>query len=177
VIDAAKVKYNLDKSVNICCGTVWQRVKRNSNGGQIGQTSPMLEVETYLVELILKLAEMRQPITTSQGLQLVNSLINGTSIKKHVIEWKKRNCQAFKSGKGKHKLSEGYWRSFISRNKHLIRAKKAVKFDNKRAQWCNYLNMYEMYEDNMYEMYEEIYKNLCTSGLAVAHPEPLWRNE
>jgi len=64
VIDAAKVKYNLDKSVNICCGTVWQRVKRNSNGGQIGQTSPMLEVETYLVELILKLAEMRQPITT-----------------------------------------------------------------------------------------------------------------
>jgi hypothetical protein len=45
----------------------------------------MLEVEPYLVELILKLAEMRQPITTSQSLQLVNSLINGTSKKKKEV--------------------------------------------------------------------------------------------
>jgi hypothetical protein len=154
VIDAVKVKYNLDKSINICCGTVRQRVKRNSNGGHIGQTFPMLEVEPYLVELFLKLAEMRSPITTSQGLQLVNSLING-------VEEKKLS--------GKHELSERYWQSYMSRNNHLIRAKKAVKFDNKRAQWCNYLNMYEMYE--------VIYKNLCTNGLAIAHPEPLWRNE
>jgi hypothetical protein len=57
----------------------------------------------------------------------------------------------------------------MRRNNHLIRAKKAVKFDNKRAMWCNYLNMHKMYE--------EIYKNLCTNGLAVAYPEPLWRNE
>jgi hypothetical protein len=106
----------------------------------------MLEVEPYLVELIIKLAEMRQPITTAQGLQLANSLINGTSIKGKIIEWKKRNCHAFKVGKGKLELGEGYWRSFMRRNRHLIRAKKAVKFDNKRAQWCNYLNMSEMYE-------------------------------
>jgi hypothetical protein len=129
----------------------------------------MLEVEPYLVELIIKLAEMRQPITSAQGLQLANSLINGTSIKGKIIEWKKRNCHAFKVGKGKLELGEGYWRSFMRRNGHLIRAKKAVKFDNKRAQWCNYLNMSEMYE--------EIYNNLTTNGLAVAHPEAVWRNE
>jgi hypothetical protein len=57
----------------------------------------------------------------------------------------------------------------MRRNNHLIRAKKAVKFDNKWARWCNYLNMHEMYE--------EIYKNLCTNGLAAAYPEPLLRNE
>jgi hypothetical protein len=57
----------------------------------------------------------------------------------------------------------------MKRNTHLIRAKKAVKFDNKRAQWCTYLNMSEMHE--------EIYNNLAINGLAVVHPEPIWRNE
>jgi hypothetical protein len=40
----------------------------------------MLEAEPYLMELIIKLADMRTPITTSQGLQLANSLIKGTSV-------------------------------------------------------------------------------------------------
>jgi hypothetical protein len=107
VINAAKEKFDLDDSINICCGTVRQRVQQNSNGGHIGQTSPMLDVEPYLVDLIIQLGEMRQPITTSQGLQLVNSLINGRSIEKKVIDWKKKNCHAFKVGKGKLELSEG----------------------------------------------------------------------
>jgi hypothetical protein len=51
---------------------------------------------------------MRQPITTSQSLQLANSLISGTPIKKK-IEWKSRNCYAFKNGNGKAELSEGNW--------------------------------------------------------------------
>jgi hypothetical protein len=76
VINVAKEKFDLDDSINICCGTVRQRVQQNSNGGHIGQASPMLDVEPYLVDLIIKLGEMRQPITTSQGLQLANSLIN-----------------------------------------------------------------------------------------------------
>ena len=129
----------------------------------------MIQVEPYLVELIKKLADMRQPITSSQGLQLANSLINNKSTQKTVIEWKSKNCRAYKTGDGKIELGEGYWRSFLKRNKHLIRTKKAVKFDNKRAEWCNYLNMKLMYD--------EIYKDFCNGGIAVEHPEPLWRNE
>jgi hypothetical protein len=37
----------------------------------------MEDIEPYLVELIKKLADMRTPITTSQGLQLANLLIEG----------------------------------------------------------------------------------------------------
>jgi hypothetical protein len=58
---------------------------------------------------------------------------------------------------------------FLKRNAHLIRTKKAVRFDNKRAEWCNYLNMKEMYE--------EIYRDLFSAGLAIEHPEALWLNE
>jgi hypothetical protein len=57
---------------------------------------------------------------------------------------------------------------FLRRNNHLIR-QKGVKFENKRAQWYNYLNMDEMYQ--------EIYQNLCSAGIACKHPEALWKNK
>jgi hypothetical protein len=57
----------------------------------------------------------------------------------------------------------------LKRNKNLIRSKKAVKFDTKRAEWCTYLNMEEMYN--------EVYASLVGAGLAVKHDEPVWRNE
>jgi hypothetical protein len=57
---------------------VQQRVKRNSTDNHAGQTSPKIDIEPYHVELIIKLANMHTPITTSQGLELANSLISGT---------------------------------------------------------------------------------------------------
>jgi hypothetical protein len=106
----------------------------------------MLEVEHYLVELITKLAEMRTPITTSQGLELANSLIEGKSIEKKLLEWKSRNCHPYQLN-GNSKLDITYWKNVLYRSRHLIRAKKAVKFENKRADWCNYLNIEEMYQE------------------------------
>jgi hypothetical protein len=159
IISTAKEKYS---------NTVRQRLKRGSTCGHVGHKSPMLEVEPYLVELIKKLCEMRTPITTAQGLELANSLVEGKSIEKSVLQWKAKNCHAYKLH-GIKKLGKSYWNNFLKRNRHLIRAKKAVKFESKRSEWCNYLNMDEMYE--------EIYKNLCLAGLACEHPEPVWRDK
>jgi hypothetical protein len=83
----------------------------------------MEAVEPYLVELIKKLADMRTPITTSQGLQLANSLIEGKEIQKKLEKWKSKYCQAYKKN-GKLQLGQMYWKNFMKRNKHLIRAKK-----------------------------------------------------
>jgi hypothetical protein len=127
----------------------------------------MLEVEPYLVELIMKLAEMHTPITTSQGQELANSLIEGKSTEKKLLEWKNKNCHPFRLN-GNNKLGKTYWKNFLNRNRHLITAKKTVKFENKRAEWCNYLNMKEMYQ--------EMYQNLCSAGIACEHSEPVWRD-
>jgi hypothetical protein len=78
-------------------------------------------------------------------------------------------CKAFEIGDGNSELGTDYWKRFNKRNKHLIQSKKAVKFDVKRAEWCNYTNMLEMYN--------EIYKDFCSAGGACEHPEPAWRNE
>jgi hypothetical protein len=59
----------------------------------------MSQIEPYLVELILKLSDMRTPFTISQGFQIANSLINGTSIEK---------CLSFRNMQNKHcKASKG----------------------------------------------------------------------
>ncbi len=126
-------------------------------------------MELYLIELICKLADIRTPITTAQGLQLANSIVKGTSIEQKVIGWKQMNCKGFQLGHAKAELGKDYWLQFLKRNNHLIRLKKAVKIDVKRALWCTYLNMQEMYN--------EIYKDLFSAGLACEHPEPIWRNE
>ena len=53
--------------------------KMGSKGGIVGQWSPNLDVEPYLIKLIKKLSEMRTPNTTVHG--LLNPSL------KIVVEW------------------------------------------------------------------------------------------
>ena len=55
-------------------------------------------------------------------------------------------------------VGKGYWRGFLKRNHHLIRSKRAVKFEAKQAEWCTY--------DNFLKMYEEVYKEMTDCGIA-----------
>lgn len=143
---------------------VRQRVKRNSNVAVGGHKSPMLEIEPYVVTLILQLAQMRVPITSAQGLQLCNSIIKDTEFYDKVMDHKTKYCRAAPPT-----LGIKYWRNFMKRNKHIVSAKKAVKFDTKRDEWCTY--------HNFKEMYEEVYTLLVSTGLAVKHDLPVWRNK
>jgi len=111
---------------------------------------------------------MRTPVTTAQGLELANSLIKGKTVEKKLEKWKAKYSHGYRLN-GAIKLGKTYWKIFLKQNSHLIRAKKTVKFDSKRADWCNYLNMEEMYH--------EIYKNLCSAGIACEHPEAQWRDK
>jgi hypothetical protein len=167
IIKSAKKKYSVPDDVTIRKDCICQRVKRNLASNHAGQQSPMIEIEPYLVELIIKLSSIHMPITSVQGLELANSLIAGSSTEEKVLAWKKKNCAAFRQN-GAKKLGKGYWQAFLRRNKHLIRGKKSVKIDDKRVQWCTY--------NNMLDMYTEVNKDLCSAGLAYEHEEPVWRN-
>jgi hypothetical protein len=161
IISACKKKHGLEENTSINEGSIRQRLKRNTLSGLKGMKSPMAAIEPYIVSLIIQLANMQVPITAKQGLQLCSSIINGTKFEGCVADFQTKNLRSVTK-----KLGSGYWRGFLNRNKHLIRAKKAVKFDTKRAEWCTYTNLEEMYD--------EIYSHLVTSGLAVKHKEPVW---
>jgi hypothetical protein len=198
IIVAAKSKYRLADNVVIKTETIRSRHKRASLNPELeqGTPSPMAQIEPCLSAVILKLSQMRQPITPMTGLLLVNSLIEGTSVAKHLESWKlKHNIQTrlltktttLPDGGDSHTeaasalvslsastvassdnttasktstaaLGTGYWRGFMKRNRHLIRSKKGVKFEAKRAEWCTY--------DNFVQMYEEVYKQMVACGIA-----------
>jgi cyclophilin family peptidyl-prolyl cis-trans isomerase len=54
----------------------------------------MAKIEPYIVSAIIQLANMRVPITTSQGLQLCNSIIHGTKFQRVVAEFQKKISDA-----------------------------------------------------------------------------------
>jgi hypothetical protein len=51
-------------------------------------------------------------------------------------------------------------------NGHLVKAKKGVKFDSKRADWCTYQN-FEL-------VYQEVYQQMVESGIASKFDAPAW---
>jgi len=164
IISNCMDKYDLhstDYSIN--AKSIRQRLLRKTKSHTHGPKSPLSEIEPYIVSLILQLADMRVPLTTNQGLQLCNSIIQGTKYEKYVEDFKENNLRTVTK-----ELGPGYWRGFMKRNKHLISSKRAVRFDTKRAEWCTY--------QNLKEMYDEVYTSLVSSGLAVKHDEALLRN-
>jgi hypothetical protein len=52
--------------------------------------SPMEDVEAHLVTVILKLENMKEPMSASEGLRLANYLIKGAVCEDKVIAWKKK---------------------------------------------------------------------------------------
>jgi len=90
IINDAKAMHNLDDSVVISEDVVRQRVKRKSNNGKVGPKAPLLQIEPYIVSLIIQLANMRVPITASQGSQLCNSIIKGTKFGNQVVEYTRK---------------------------------------------------------------------------------------
>ena len=80
-----------DDETKIPKGTIRTRVLKNSlNCTHVGQCSPSQKIEPVLVRIIVQMARIRQPLTPSEGLQLVNSLIDGMPIQQELIKWKQK---------------------------------------------------------------------------------------
>ena len=69
---------------------------RNREGGKLlivhhGPVPPMVSVEAHLLDAILQLVTMRQPITPKIALEFINSMVQGTATDKEIIEWKMKH--------------------------------------------------------------------------------------
>jgi len=173
IINECKAKHSIPDNIKIEPECIRSRVKRGKHhGGISGNTSPMVEIEPYLVELMQQLEKMRVPISCRQGLALANSIISGTSHEARVLAWKEKHCFSFKTGESNNNLpllGKGYWANFLKRNSHVITTKKGVKFDSKRADWCTYKN-FEV-------MYQEVYEQMVECGVATKLDDEVWFNK
>ena len=92
IIDDVKAQRGIDDMILPCA--IRKRVERNSLVSRHlagGQVSPLLRIEPIIVSIIVQMARMRQCLTPSKGLLLVNSLISGTKIQQDLVEWKRTN--------------------------------------------------------------------------------------
>ena len=163
LIKRIKTKNNIPDNVNIRETTIRQRVKRKRvfTNGSRGHESPLLPIESTVVKLIIQLSRIRQCLTPSQGLSLVNSLIDDTPVQEDLIAFKNRFC-CNKEGK----VGRSYWRAFMKRNGHLIVSKKGQKYELDRASWSTY--------HNFAQMYSSISDEMVDSKVAIELEAPVW---
>jgi hypothetical protein len=58
-----------------------------------GTTSPMVGIEGHLSAAILRRAALSQPVSCAEGLELANSMIEGTETQVGLMNWKKRHLK------------------------------------------------------------------------------------
>ena len=114
IIEDVKKKRKLPHDVQINSDTIRRRVSRgNIFITSHGPQSPLEALEEVVVELIIQMARIRQSLTPSKGLDLVNSLICGTEHQHALIEWKKKHtAHANVSGS----VGIKYWRNFMKKH-------------------------------------------------------------
>ena len=126
-----------------------------------GQVSPLAKIEPTILGIIIQMARMRQCLTPSRGLSLINSLIKDTPIQGELVAWKATNTPNTSGVVGR-----GYWRSFLKRNKNKIVSKRGQKYELNRQNWTTYANFVHMYNSIIDEMVE--------AGVAERLDEPVW---
>ena len=112
------------------------------------------------------MARIRQCLTPSKGIELVNKVIKGTKYEKQMLTFKQKYCLTFDTNQF---VGYVYWRGFMKRNQHLLVTTKGKKYELNRDNWCTYTNMKAMYDHIIEEMID--------SNLAMKLEEPVWMNE
>ena len=136
-----------------------------------GTLTPMAPLESALLEIVIQMGEMNQPLTVNEGLQLANSTIKpGSNVEKNVVSYLKARGQDKIDGASTKSpdnlLGVGYWQGFHRRYKHLLVSKCGVQFGHNRNEWCKY--------NNFKIMYALVYETMEIAGVAEELPEPKW---
>jgi hypothetical protein len=159
VIEKVCVKYNIERNeIQMETTLSRNRVGRKLKVKYRDTESPMVGIEGHLLAAILRRAALRQPVSCAEGLELANSLIEGTTTQLDLMAWKKANSKNGPDDDSFRSLGTRYWQNFCRRNRNLISAKKAVRFDSKQDDWCRL--------DNFEDMYEDVYERLWEAGIA-----------
>ena len=167
IIERHKIKRNLEE-VHIPEATIRMRVQRNHSivhhDHHGGLQSPLLELDDTVVKVALMMARIRQCLSPSKGLALVNSLIDNQPIQQKLIEWKRKF-----SSNSDGTVGYRYWRGLMKRNKHRLVSKRGQKYSLDRQNWTTY--------HNFLHMYEHTYEEMVSAGVAECLTEPLWVDE
>ena len=113
------------------------------------------------------MCRIRQALTATEGLSLVNSMITGTQAQEKLVQFKTKNNYGVTDDYNC--VGVGYWHGFMRRNGDKICRKRGQKYELDRATWTTYANFDAMYEHN--------YEELVEAGVASLMDTPEWQDK
>ena len=119
--------------------------------------------------IAIQLAKIGHPLTSREGLRLVNSLIDTEEHQTMLKVFKIKNGLQWQEGDKIGKLSWGYWRNLIKRHRHEIEVKSGTKFALDRSHWSKKIFIKEMYR--------QIYSNIVDAGLGYYLETPIFMDK
>ena len=127
--------------------TILYRIrKKNFDGSNRNTTSPLHEIEPFIVDCIIQSYKICHSMTKTDIILLTQEIIAGT-----IYEEKLINCKEVrKINNKKSLLGDAWFRGFMKRNKDKLKRSRVKVKDNKRHSWCTYENFVNMY-DRVYE--------------------------
>jgi hypothetical protein len=129
-----------------------------------GVESPLLSAEESLVQICIAMGNVRQPLTPTEGLQLMNSLIKGREVREKLIDFK---CQRRIVGLGE--VGRSNWRLFMRQNSHRLVTKRSKRFALSRADWSKF--------SYIKQMYDVIYDEFVNAGVAHLREVSVFMNQ
>ena len=97
IIETVKQKNNL-QHITISKQCIRQRLKPEQNAIVVnshpGHSPPLADIEQDVVLVMIQMAQLRQCVTPSQAIQLINGMIKGTDAQRRLIAWKRKNSSS-----------------------------------------------------------------------------------
>ncbi len=157
LIEEKKKEHGVSR--RICEDTIRRRVLRGSHHPtHRGPKSPISDYEPTVVAMCVQMGHIRQPLNCSEGLMLMQDLIEGTTGQEALVKFQQKHKVAtatFKHGT----LTPNWWRAFLRRHDAEIRTKRGEKFASSRADWTK--------KSNICQMFDVIYDDLVYAKVAV----------
>ena len=166
LISHVKLSNGLGEDADISKACIRQRYKKARlflEDSTTGPVSPLRACELEFVQVMTQMAKMRQSLSPSQAINLINSMIDGTQTQLDLIEFKNNSSHG-----GNGTIGIGYWKGFKHRNEHLIVSKRGGKYELDRDKWTTYANFYDMYN--------HIYDEMVDANVASIYEDPMWQD-
>jgi hypothetical protein len=139
IVKKVEEKFSL-KEGSLNKETLLTHVKRgNLSATGRGLNSPMIAFEAHFLNTILELAAMHQPVTLTDAVSRINSMVSTSNLSNEIVEWKKKHLPGEFESDESARLGKKYWQNFKKRHPE-IKQKKGVRFDANREDWCNIEN-------------------------------------
>jgi hypothetical protein len=130
-----------------------------------GAKSLLDEVGEALVQTCIQMGKIRQPLSCTEAIALMNNMIENTKTKQTLIEFHdSRKFGTYRFEKGQ--VTTGWWRGFLRQHKDKLVTKQGEKFALNRNDWTTL--------PNTRQTYKVICDEMVDANAAVAIKNPIF---